>query len=117
MTYWYIGDEESEDPRFRAVEADGCGMYHMAGSWCMSQVRGRPESDIPIEWLVPDHWVRGWPNGSRTAAKLVKHALWQRVQGGYRFAWLRNVNEPDAVRTIRKRERDKKRRSRSEQPQ
>lgn len=116
MAYWNTGDEDSDDSRFRAAGLSGCGMYVMAGSWCMGQVRGRFEEALPVEWFVPDHWVRGWDGGTRTATKLVKCGLWKRVEGGYLFAVIRPNNTPDAVREVRKGARDRKRRQRSELP-
>jgi hypothetical protein len=109
--WWWIGDEESEDQRFRAVPG-GFGLYHAAGSWCMSQVRGiRDDSQLPIEWFVPDHWIRGWPRGPRIAKGLETVGLWKRIDGepGYRYAWIRPQNTAAAVRDKRRRERDKKR--------
>lgn len=107
MTFWQIGDEESEDPRFLTAGPGACGIYHMAGSWCMRQVRYRPEQEIPEEWFVPDRWVRGWPNGVRLANRLVEVGLWYRVVGGYGYAWLRSGNTAKYVRDRRAAERKK----------
>ena len=108
MTFWNIGDEEHEDERFRAVPG-GFGLYHGAGSYCLGQVRGR-RIELPAEWFVPDHFVRGWDNGHGPAiAKgLVSVGLWEQVRGGYRFAWIRDSNTPDRVREVRKRWRTEK---------
>lgn len=107
MTYWHIGDEEPEDPRFVTAGPGACGLYFMAGAWCLRQVRYRPENEIPGEWLISDRWVRGWPNGVRLAGRLVDVGLWLRVQGGYEYGWLQQRNTADAVRTNRKKEREK----------
>jgi hypothetical protein len=108
MTFWEIGDEEPEDPRFIAAGPGACGLYHMAGAYCMRQARYRPEHEVPPEWFVSDQWARGWQNGSRLAARLVENGLWFRVPGGYKFDWIRPRNTADAVRAKRKKERDKK---------
>lgn len=107
MTFWQIGDEEPEDPRFIAAGPGACGLYHMAGAWCMRQVRYRPESEIPREWIVPDRWVKGWPNGVRLANRLMTSGLWYRVHGGYGYAWIRPSNNTDYVREKRAAERRK----------
>ena len=107
MTFWQIGDEEPEDPRFVAAGPGACGLYHMAGAWCMRQVRYRPEIEVPPEWFVPDRWVRGWPNGARLANRLVDVGLWARVRGGYHYAWIRPGNTADYVRDKRAGERRK----------
>jgi hypothetical protein len=107
MTFWHTGDEEHEDPRFRAVPG-GLGLYVTAGSWCMSRVRYRPEAELPAEWFIPDEWVKGQPSGRRIAAGLERQCVWERLDGGYRYAWIRYQNTPDYVRRQRKREREKK---------
>lgn len=108
MSWWWTGAEENDDPRFRAAGAEGCGLYTMAGAWCYAQVYYKPESVIPPEWIVPDHYVRGWPGGPRIAKKLCAVGLWERAMGGYRFVWIRDQNTADHERARRKRERDKK---------
>jgi hypothetical protein len=40
--------------------------------------------------------VKGWPSGLRAAGRLVEVGLWERVQGGYRFVWIRDQNRPAA---------------------
>ncbi|WAJ43130.1 hypothetical protein OK015_18085 [Mycobacterium sp. Aquia_216] len=113
MTFWNVGDEEHSDPRFVRAGSGSFELYHKAGSWCMGQIRGRPEEEIPVDWFVPDEFVRGQHNGTRLAKGLIAQGMWERVEHGYRFAWIREGNKPDAVRTIRKRERDKKPRQRA----
>jgi hypothetical protein len=113
LTFWNVGDEEWSDPRFIRAGSGSFELYHKAGSWVMGQVRGRPESEIPVEWFVPDEYVRGQRNGTRLANGLVRQGMWERVDYGYRFAWIRKGNTPDAVRTIRKNEREKKARQRA----
>ncbi len=108
MTFWNIGDEEPEDPRFIEAGPGACGLYFMAGASCMRRVRYRPESEIPPEWFVPDTWVKGWPDGARLASRLVDVGLWHRVAGGYLYAWIQPRNTAEAVRGKRKRERAKK---------
>lgn len=103
MTYWLTGEEEHSDPRFTTTTL---GLYVRAGSWCMSQVRYRPESEIPAEWVVPDWLVQGW-NAKRYANELVANGVWEPVGGGWRYAWIRYQNTANAIRTERKRERDK----------
>jgi hypothetical protein len=71
MTFWNVGDEESKDQRFCAVGLDGFGLYRLAGSWCMSEIRDR-RADLPAEWFIPSWWVAG---RTRAANKLVKHGL------------------------------------------
>ena len=116
MTFWFSGDEEPEDPRFIAAGPGACGLYFMAGAHCMRQTRYRPEDEIPAEWFVSDHWVRGWPNGLRLAARLVDNGLWVRIPGGYAFDWIQKRNTADAVRAKRKKEREKKARGRVDSP-
>jgi len=111
--FWNIGDEEPDDPRFTQAGPGACGLYFMAGAWCLRQVRWRPEAEIPGEWFIPDRWVRGWPNGARLAARLVAVGLWTATTGGYYFEWIRPENTPDAVRADRKRKRAKKARQRA----
>jgi hypothetical protein len=110
MTWWLIGDEESEDQRFRAVPG-GFGLYHAAGSWCMGQIRGVRDEQLPIEWFIPDHWIKGWPSGARIAQGLESVGLFKRISGepGYRYGWIRQQNTVAHVREMRRREREKKR--------
>jgi hypothetical protein len=112
MTYWFTGEEEHSDARFTTASL---GLYTRAGSWCMSQVRYRPESEIPPEWLVPDWLVKGW-GATRQANDLVAHEVWEPVTGGYRYAWIRYQNTANEIRRQRKRERDKKARRGSDSP-
>jgi len=116
MSFWFVGDEEPEDPRFRDAGIAASGLYNMAGARCMRQVRDRHEP-LPAQWFVPDHWVKAWFSSpqlaGRAASRLVRAGLWERVDGGYGFAWLRDQNTPDAIRRTRKRERDKKQAQRS----
>lgn len=107
MTFWQIGDEEPEDPRFTDAGPGACGLYHMAGAWCMRQVRYRPEHEVPTEWLVPERYVKGWPNGARLANRLIDVGLWYRVRGGYHYAWIRPGNTAEYVRAKREAERRK----------
>lgn len=107
MAWWYVGDEEADDERFRAVPG-GLGLYVGAGSHCLRQIRYRPEAEIPPEWFIPDHWIKGWPNGSRIANALAREGLFVKMYGGFGFAWIREQNTADAVRRQRKRDREKK---------
>jgi len=116
VTFWYIGDEEPEDPRFIQAGPAACGLYHMTGAWCLRQVRYRPEREIPAEWFIPETWVRGWPNGIRLANRLLIVGLWIEVGGGYSYGWIRWQNTPEAVRRERKRQTAKKARQRSMSP-
>jgi hypothetical protein len=104
MTFWYIGEEEHSDDRFTT---SSLGLYARAGSWCMSQVRYRPEREIPAAWFVPDWLVKGWGN-TRQANDLVVNGVWEPVVGGWRYTWIRWPNTASAIRTQRKRERAKK---------
>jgi hypothetical protein len=116
MSFWLIGDEEPEDPRFIAAGPGACGLYFLAGAHCMRQTRYRPEDEIPEEWFVSDRWVRGWPNGARLATRLVENRLWSRTTGGYEFDWIQQRNKAEAVRAQRKKERDKKEKRRADSP-
>jgi hypothetical protein len=107
MTFWFIGDEEPEDARFRKAGLAACGLYFAAGAQCMHEVHNQPQRVLPTEWFVPDHLVRGWPNGARAAGKLVAVGLWERVDDGYYFRWIRRQNTPDALRATREMERKK----------
>lgn len=106
MAWWRTGDEEHADERFERAGLNSLGLYVRAGSWCMRQVRYRPEDEIPAEWFVPDYVVRGW-RSQRLAAGLVREGIWGRVEGGYNFAWILPRNTADEVRRERKRERQK----------
>ena len=107
MVFWNVGDEEHSDPRFIRAGEGSFELYHKSGSWCLGQVRGRPEAEIPVEWFVPDEWVRGQRHGPRLAKGLVAQGLWERVEHGYRFAWIRAGNTADYVRRKRKQDREK----------
>jgi hypothetical protein len=108
VTFWLIGDEEPEDPRFIRAGIGACGLYFMAGAACMRTVRYRRELEMPPDWTVSDRYVKSWPNGVRLANRLVDTGLWYRVDGGYAYEWIRTENTPAAVRKKRARERDKK---------
>ena len=116
MTFWYIGDEEPDDPRFIQAGLAAPGLYHMTGAWYLRQVRYGPEREIPAEGFIPETWVRSWPNGIRLANRLVRVGLWIEVDGGYRYGWIRWQNAVDAVRIQRKRERDKWARKQADSP-
>jgi hypothetical protein len=107
VTFWNVGDEEHSDPRFVRAGQGSFELYHKAGSWCMGQVRGRPEAEIPIEWFIPDEWVKGQRNGPRIAKGLIAQGMWERVDYGYRFGWIRDGNTTDYVRKRRKTDREK----------
>lgn len=104
MTYWLVGEEEHDDPRFTTCSL---GLYVRAGSWCMGHVRYRRESEIPVEWFIPVTLVKAW-GATRQANELVRQGVLEPVIGGWRFAWIRPENTTDRVRAKRKRERDKK---------
>jgi hypothetical protein len=112
MSFWFVGDEEADDPRFLEAGMAASWLYTAAGSWCMREVRGR-RNPLPAEWFIPTRWVRTWPNGARLAGRLVRVGLWERVADGYCFAWIRDQNKPDALRQQRKHEREKKRAQRA----
>jgi hypothetical protein len=101
MSFWFIGDEEVDDPRFCEAGMAARGLYYAAGGWCMHEARGRP---LPDEWFIPDRWVRGWHGGARAAGRLVRAGLWERGDGGYWFKWIRPQNTPDTVRAVRAKE-------------
>jgi hypothetical protein len=107
VTFWNIGDEEHSDPRFIRAGPGSFELYHKAGSWCMGQIRGRPEAEIPVDWFIPDEWVKGQHNGPRTAKGLITQGMWERVEYGYRFAWIRDGNTTDYARKRRKTDREK----------
>jgi hypothetical protein len=107
MTFWNIGDEEHGDTRFIEAGPGSFELYHKAGSWCLGQIRGRPESAIPAEWFIPDEWVNGQYDGARLAVALIGVGLWARVERGYRFAWIRDGNTTDTVRRLRKNNRER----------
>jgi hypothetical protein len=104
VSFWFIGDEEPEDPRFRKAGLAAWGLYDAAGAQCMHEVHNQRERLLPAEWFVPDHFVRSWPNGARAASKLVQVGLWERGDGGYCFKWIRPQNTPDALRANRAKE-------------
>jgi hypothetical protein len=104
MTFWLTGDEEHNDPRFTT---SSLGLYTRAGSWCMNQVRYRPEHEIPPEWFIPTSLVKVW-RATRQANDLVENGVWEPVVDGWRYLWIRHQNTADAIRSQRKREREKK---------
>jgi hypothetical protein len=108
MSYYILGDEEHDDRRFLDAGPGALELYVRALGWCMHEVRYRPEAEIPAVWFIPIEWVRGQHQGVRLANRLVDQGVFGRVDGGYRFDWIRWRNTPDAVRRQRKRERDKK---------
>jgi hypothetical protein len=112
VTFWLIGEEEHADLRFTT---NSLGLYTRAGSWCMAQVRYRPAAEIPVEWVVPAWVVKGW-GSMRAANELVAQKIWEPVQGGWRFQWIRANNTADYVRRERKRQRTKKARQRQMSP-
>lgn len=105
--WWNTGDEEQSDPRFRAAGLAAVGLYVMAGSYCLFEMRGK--SDLPSEWFIPDWQIKTWDGSAQAAKKLVAAELWKRVPGGYEFVWIRKSNEPDAIRKRRKEWNDQKR--------
>jgi hypothetical protein len=112
MTFWNVGDEECKDPDFLANPA-AAGMYYLAGSWCMSEIHNRRGDDaIPADWFIPDWWVASFPKGKQLANYLVKVGKWKHVQAGYAYLIIQPGNTPEAVRRIRKHDRDKKSRQR-----
>lgn len=103
MSFWFTGDEEPDDQRFRDAGLAACGLYQMAGAACMGKVRNQ-RTPLPARWFVPDHLVRSWPNGARSAARLVRVGLWERTDGGYFYVWIRKQNTPEALRANRAKE-------------
>ncbi|MCV7179536.1 hypothetical protein [Mycolicibacterium sphagni] len=106
MAFWFTGDGEHEDSRFidgvpGGLPA-GLGLYTAAGSRCMYSIRYRREREIPAQWFIPDHWVRGQPNGVRIAKALARNGVLIRMDGGYGFGWIRPENTPDALKASRK---------------
>ncbi len=110
--FWFTGEEEHSDPRFSTCSL---GLYVRAGSWCMSQVRYRPEAEIPSEWFVPTSLVKGW-GAMRQANELVAEGIWNPTTGGWFYAWIRWNNTADYVRRERKRQATKKARQRAMSP-
>ena len=106
VSFWFTGDEEPKDQRFRDAGLAACGLYQMAGAQCMREVRNQREA-LPAKWFVPDHFVRSWPNGARVAARLVQVGLWERTDDGYFYAWIRQQNTPEALRDKRAKELQK----------
>jgi hypothetical protein len=113
VSFWFVGDEEPEDPRFREAGLSAFGLYFAAGAQCMHEVRNQRQRLLPAEWFIPDHFVRSWPNGARAAGRLVQVGLWERADDGYYFNWIRDQNKPDTLRARRAMEREKKDRARS----
>ncbi|WP_139830455.1 hypothetical protein [Mycobacterium paraense] len=107
MTFWFTGEEEHQV----FTTTSSLGLYTRAGSWCMAQIRYRPEAEIPAEWFIPDWLVKGW-GAVRQANELVAQGMWEPLEGGWRYVWIRPENTPNAVRQKRKREREKKSRKR-----
>ncbi|EUA11176.1 hypothetical protein I546_3107 [Mycobacterium kansasii 732] len=95
MTFWLTGDEEHDDKRFDVEPGgilSGLGFYTAAGSWCRDQIRWRPRSEIPDDWLIPDAWIKAQRNGARIAKALAANGILRRAPGGYGFAWIRKEN-------------------------
>jgi hypothetical protein len=108
MTFFNTGDEECTDQDWLTNPA-AKGVYDLAGSFVMNQIRNRRgEEAIPDDWFIPEWFVASIRGGRRHASFLVSVGKWKRVEGGYRFVVILPGNTPAAVREQRRKERDKK---------
>jgi hypothetical protein len=106
--YFNIGDEECTDQDWLTNLA-AKGLYDMAGSFVMNQLRNRyGEEAVPDDWFIPGYFVDSIRGGRRAASYLVSVGKWKRVDGGYRFVVLQKGNTPGAVRELRRKERERK---------
>jgi hypothetical protein len=66
MSWFNVDDKSHSDNRFRQVGLDGCGLYAVAGSYCMDQL---------TDGFVPDWFIKSWPGGPKAAEKLVSAGI------------------------------------------
>lgn len=113
MTFWCTGDEECADQDW-ITNPTAKGVYDLMGSFVMSQIRNRRgDQVVPEDWFVPDWFLASIRGGKRAASYMVGVGKLKRVRGGYRFLYIQPGNTPEAVRKLRKHERDKKSAQRS----
>lgn len=80
MPDFRVADTASEHPKLRAAGLLAAGLWSMAGSWSMNPAH------MTDGW-VPDYWVLGWPQGKKSAAKLVEVGLWIPKERGGQQGW------------------------------
>lgn len=108
MPYFLVGDEDPDDPVMRAAGLDGFGLWAAAGAFCMHHL---------TEGFVPDYYVKSWPNGTKTAKKLVKQGIWAPADNGYQYIeWKQRsrkqiLDEREAAKRRQQRKREKDRES------
>ena len=118
MTWFGIGDEEWCDPRFEKVGLDGRGLDDAAGSFCMGQIRGRSDSDVPVEWFIPAT-RRAWAaqRDAESLKNLSPRDCGKRLPLGFTFAWLQPCNTTDTARKTKKDNKQKQDTFRSKRQQ
>lgn len=80
MPDFRVADTASEHPKLRAAGLPAAGLWSMAGSWSMNPAH------MTDGW-VPEYWVVGWPQGKKSAAKLVEVGLWVPMERGGQPGW------------------------------
>jgi len=97
---WFpIDDKAHSDDRFRRAGLNAAGLYAMAGSYCADQL---------TDGFVPDWFVRQFPNGSRSAQRLITERIWARVSGDGNVSGYRFVDLPHSVTRAASEERRRK---------
>lgn len=99
MSWFNIGDECHDDPRFREVGLAGCGLFAIAGSYCMDQL---------TDGFVPKWFVKSWPGGTKAAKKLVAAGIWANVDGGCQYVEWKEALTRAYVEAKKKKWRDDK---------
>lgn len=80
MPDFRVADTASEHPKLRAAGLVAAGLWSMAGSWSMNPAH------MTDGW-VPEYWVVGWPQGKKSAAKLVEVGLWVPMERDGQRGW------------------------------
>lgn len=112
MPDFRVADTASEHPKLRAAGLVAAGLWSMAGSWSMNPAH------MTDGW-VPEYWVVGWPQGKKSAAKLVEVGLWEPLaragQAGWQFHdWDTIQRSASSVEDEKRKARDRMARIRSE---
>ena len=82
MPDFRVAETAPEHPKLRAAGLAAAGLWSLAGAYSMGQAQ------LTDGW-VPEYWVQSWPNGKRSAVRLVEVGLWthEKRHGtpGFRF--------------------------------
>lgn len=106
MSWFNIDDKAHSDDRFNRAELDGCGLFAVAGSYCMDHL---------TDGFVPRWFVKQRPGGLRAAKKLVAVGLWAVVEDGYQFVEWKEALTREYVEAKKEKWREDKRQWREAQ--